>query len=73
MTKSFGNVSQSSPIPLHPSQSSPPRYPEANPERQHSRADLEALISELWQSLSLSRTQFAKFYLSFFLISTFLI
>ncbi|KAF7377219.1 hypothetical protein MSAN_00141600 [Mycena sanguinolenta] len=48
-------------------------YPEADPERRHSRADLDALVSELSRLPSLSRTQFANFYRSFFLISTFLI
>ncbi|KAF7374488.1 hypothetical protein MSAN_00333200 [Mycena sanguinolenta] len=48
-------------------------YPEADPERRHSRSDLDALVSELSRLPSLSRTQFADFYRSFFLISTFLI
>ncbi|KAJ7938068.1 hypothetical protein B0H13DRAFT_1585252, partial [Mycena leptocephala] len=48
-------------------------YPEADPDRRYSLAELEALASELSHTQSLSRDSFAQFYRRFFVVSTFLL
>ncbi|KAJ7915046.1 hypothetical protein B0H13DRAFT_1547074, partial [Mycena leptocephala] len=47
-------------------------YPDADPDRRYSLADLEALIAEFSRIPSLSRTRFLEFYRRFFTISSFL-
>ncbi|KAF7334881.1 hypothetical protein MSAN_02357600 [Mycena sanguinolenta] len=47
-------------------------YPEADPDRRYSLADLEALVTELSHVPSLSRARFLEFYRRFFTISSFL-